>query len=275
MKYTGEKVLIIGGTSGLGLALARDLKRRDALVTITTRNISTVEKETKEEFEILPLDITNQESVDSLPVDFKIVFCCAGFSIPSLAIEIEMEKTEAMVNCNFLGPVRIYRKFLKSVTPANRKSLVLISSTLGLHSFTGYGTYSPTKAALSSFFESVYDESDILGLDMYIYYVSTITSRGFHEEQKIKSEITKKIEGSSVSKAASPENRARRLLDEIPKRRIIYSDFITRLFSKSTEIHTVADVLSYLIAPFFWILFKVYAAHTTRKYYVRRHFKQE
>ncbi|KAI5190044.1 3-dehydrosphinganine reductase [Nematocida minor] len=266
MHYEGKKVLIVGGSSGLGLALAKDLKDKKALVTITSRSPSTL-SEFVPEFSTHPVDITEQSSVDAIPSDFDLIFCCAGFATPSLAREIEVQKMEKIMNCNFFGSVRVYLHFLKHVTHEKRKSLVFISSTLGLHSFTGYGMYSPSKSALSSFYESVYDESSILGLDLYIYYVSTIQSNGFITEQKTKPEITKKIEGSSISKMSLPENRARTLLNAMPKSRIIYSDFVTRLFSKSAEINTLSDVLAYFLSPFFWICFKLFAAYTTRKHY--------
>lgn len=270
MKYKGKKILIIGGTSGLGKALAKDLKKRGSAVTISSRDAFKIEEHLKSQYKTLSLDITDQKSVDRIPNYFDAIFCCAGFAIPSLADKIEIDKIEEMIKCNFLGPVRVYMHLLKSVSPEKRKGLVFISSTLGLHSFTGYGMYSPSKSALSSFYEAVYDESSLLGLDLYIYYVSTIRSKGFDEEQKIKPEITKRIEGSSINDSALPENRAKRLLDEMKKNRIIYSDFITRLFSKSVEIRSITDVLAYLISPLFWVLFRLFAYHSTAKYYRNR-----
>lgn len=270
MYYKGKKILIIGGSSGLGLELANDLKKRGSRVTITSRTLSTITR-LKKRFGILSVDITDSASVSNLPTDFDLIFCCAGFAIPSLATDISTETMQKILECNFLGPVRVYNHFLQAITLENRKSLVFISSTLALHSFSGYAMYAPSKAALSSFYKSVYDESLLLGMNLYIYYVSTIQSPGFTEEQKHKPVHTMKIEGSSVNESSLPENRAKTLLDAIPSNTIVYSDFVTRLFSKFVEINSLLDVVAYFLSPFFSLGFKLFSRYITRKYYPHLH----
>jgi len=68
---------------------------------------------------------------------------------------------------------------------------------------------------------------------IHIYFVSTINSEGFLEEQKTKPEITMKIEGSESSDS-SLESRAISLLKEIEKGQFhITSDFSTDIFRVS------------------------------------------
>ncbi|KAI5134661.1 3-dehydrosphinganine reductase [Nematocida ausubeli] len=264
--YPGKRILIIGGSSGLGLSLAKDAKSRGCKVTITARSLSSMEALQKE-YALLSVDITDEKSVASIPTDFDMIFCCAGYALPSLAKDIEILQVERQLNCNFLGPVRVYLHFLQSASLKHRKHLVLIASTLALHSFGGYGMYAPSKAALSSFYEAVECESSMQGLDLSIYYVSTIQSPGFIEEQKHKPLFTKKIEGSSMGTDSLPDNRAKHLLDSLPSTRIVYSDFITRLFSKSAHICSLADIFAVIIAPVFWLGFKIFSYYMTHKYY--------
>ncbi|KAH9386138.1 3-dehydrosphinganine reductase [Nematocida major] len=262
--YAGKAVLVIGGSSGLGLALAKEIKRRGGIVTISSRSISKLEQY-KPEYKVTAIDITEEKSVRKISTEFDMVFCCPGFAVPSSAQDISAEVTEKIMKCNFFGAVRVYSHFLKAVSETNRKSLVFVASTLALHAFSGYGMYAPSKAALSSFYEAVHEESAILGLDTYIYYVSTILSPGFEEEEKIKPVATKKIEGASRTLSARPENRARTLLDEMRCNRVIYSDFVTRMFSKASDIRSVSDVLAWIAAPLFWCAFKLYCTYIIRR----------
>ncbi|OAG29457.1 3-dehydrosphinganine reductase [Nematocida displodere] len=254
--YEQKSVLVVGGSSGLGLALAHELKRRGAEVTITSRTKKTLTTlKRKFGFKTAVVDVTSDESVASLSTEYDMVFCCNGLSIPSTVHDLDMSKMYACMDTNFYGVVRVYLHLLHGSSPGCGKRLVLVSSTLGLHSFAGYGAYSPSKAALRSFYESVWMESSQAGLDLSIYYVSTINSPGLEQENQTKPEVTKRIEGSSYGRGADPKNRAETLLNALPAP-IVVSDAITRFFLHSTEIHTLADYFTWRVAPLFWFIFQ-------------------
>ncbi|EIJ89643.1 3-dehydrosphinganine reductase [Nematocida parisii] len=264
--YAGKRILIIGGSSGLGLSVAKYAKSRGGIVTITSRSLSKISP-LRSEYSTLSVDITKAESVSALPTNFDIIMCCAGYARPSYARDITIKEAQSHLDCNFLGAVRVYLHFLNSVSAKSRKKLVFVASTLALRSFGGYGMYAPSKSALSSFYESVHTESSIHGLDLCIYYVSTIQSPGFEIEQEHKPLFTKKIEGSSLGADSIPESRAKTLLDALPTEGIIYSDFITCLFSKSSDINSFQDFLAWIASPFFWMIFKMFESYTVKKYY--------
>ncbi|KAI5188605.1 3-dehydrosphinganine reductase [Nematocida sp. AWRm77] len=272
--YFGKHALVIGGSSGLGLSLAHSLQRRGASVTITSRDkkiLQTLKK--KNGFGTLQIDVTQDASVKKIPLDYDFIFCCAGFSIPSLAEDITVEKIHACMETNFYGTVRVFLHFYRhmNMKPVGPKKLVFVSSTLGLHSFTGYGAYAPSKASLSSFYESVKDEASLRGLSLAIYYVSTINSPGLEKEDKIKPHITKVIEGQSRGPSSSCENRADTLLNMLPYRSIIVSDTITQLFMQSTNITSLSDYLAWRVAPLFWIGFRHFTKYHVSKELAPKH----
>lgn len=263
----GKRILIVGGSSGLGLALAVELKRRKADVTITSRSNTALGKlQSRHGFKALAVDVTCAKSVAGLPFDFDWIFSCAGFSRPCALLDVAIESLKSTMETNFYGAVLLYMHFMKEVSPERRRKFVFVSSTLGLHSFTGYATYSPSKCALRSFFESVRVEARMHGMDTYIYYVSTINSPGLEKEDESKPEATKMIEGSSRGEASDPRRRALALLRGMEHSDVIVSDFTTRLFLHSTDILSLADLFAWIIAPFFWILFKIFAEYQTRRY---------
>ncbi|KAI5171300.1 3-dehydrosphinganine reductase [Nematocida sp. LUAm3] len=264
--YIGTTALVIGGTSGLGLALANDLRKRGATVTITSRDKKRL-KPFEKEYQTLIADITDKKSISKITAEYNFVFCCPGFAIPSLASELTLEKIKQCMETNFYGTVRVILHFLNKASTKKRTRFVMISSTLGLHSFCGYGAYSPSKSALKSFYESIYMEASLFGLDLSIYYCSTIRSPGFEKEEKIKPEVTKKIEGQSYGPSSSPENRAKVLLDALPSQNIICSDFITRFFMQSTEITSFYDYLIWRVSPVFYYFFKKLSMHHVSRFF--------
>jgi len=269
--YRRKRVLVAGGSSGLGLAIATELKRRGATVTVTSRKKDELSKlKKKHGFGVVQLDVTDPESVAKTPVGFDYVFSCAGYSKPGLAQDLKIEDMKSMMETNFYGSVLLYMQFLKSASPEKRKAFVFISSTLGLHSFTGYAAYAPSKSALRSFFESVKDESELRGLDLYIYYVSTIKSPGLENEDRTKPSATFSIEGSSRGSSSAPEARAISLLSGMESSSVVTSDFTTRLFLHASDVSSAPDLISWLISPVFWKCFRLFSFYHTKRFHEKQ-----
>jgi 3-dehydrosphinganine reductase len=89
--------------------------------------------------------------------------------------------------------------------------IVFVSSTLGLMGMIGYSQYSPTKFALRGLAECLRQELLPHKIDVSIYFVGTINSPGFIEENKSKPEITKILEEGDITDT-SPQSRAKKLI---------------------------------------------------------------
>lgn len=60
--------------------------------------------------------------------------------------------------------------------------IVFVSSMLGLLSFTGYSTYSPTKYALRGLADTLRNELKRYNIDVHIFFPGNIDSPGFVTE---------------------------------------------------------------------------------------------
>ncbi|KGG50299.1 3-ketosphinganine reductase [Mitosporidium daphniae] len=245
---------ITGGSNGLGLAIAMELSKRGAHITIVARDsqklseaIDTIKNVAKypdaQKFSFISANVTDAkagqvafESANSSPeigpVDW--VFTCAGAAIPGFFKDQIANDFERGIALNYLGTLYTLKAAVKCWKGANghisKKKIVIISSTLALTGLVGYSQYVPSKYATKGLAEVLRQELAQDGVEVHIYFVSTILSPGYAQEQLTKPEITKAIEGSTTGEEdASPENRAKTLLHGIinENRFMIASDWST------------------------------------------------
>src|SRR5438552_11052023 len=112
----GSKIaLVTGASSGIGEATAERLATAGYKVYGTSRRAA---KASERSFELLPLDVTSDESVEAtirvvLRAEGRIDLLVnnAGFSVaPAGAEESSIEQARSIFDTNFFGSVRIDRK---------------------------------------------------------------------------------------------------------------------------------------------------------------------
>lgn len=153
-----KKIIITGGTKGLGLAMARKFIKEGAKVIITGRNLSATEKVANEiGCEFLSLNLEDIHSIsDFVGHATKIlggIDCLvnnAGISLHEKTFfDVTPETFEAQFHTNLEGPFFLTQEVVKYKTQNDRKGDILfISSETG---FTAdIRPYGLTKAAMNS-----------------------------------------------------------------------------------------------------------------------------
>ncbi|MHA2027979.1 MAG: SDR family oxidoreductase [Candidatus Kariarchaeaceae archaeon] len=154
------KVLITGGTSGLGKALAIALDRMGAKVAIIARNM----KKLDEMKNLFPNIITIQGDVSDKSEIYKIsgnvlghlggidiLVNNASYLGPTplkLLIDTECEELSEVLETNLLGPFRLTKAVLSSMILQNKGLIVNISSDAAVSPYETWGSYSISKAGL-------------------------------------------------------------------------------------------------------------------------------
>jgi short-subunit dehydrogenase len=161
--WQNKRALILGGSSGLGRALAASLATRGARVAIAARGQEALDKTVAElsapsdEIFAVRADITNAADVERLHialherwhgVDF--VAHCAGRSMRGDAITTDPEKFQELWELNFLSAVRIAQAFTPDLLHT-RGHLVLVSSLAGKCAPRYLGAYPASKFPLTAF----------------------------------------------------------------------------------------------------------------------------
>lgn len=250
--YKDKKILILGGSSGLGLSLARLFKDKGANVTIAARNPTKFQNE----FLTESINICDLDSFPNRTSIYDFIFCCAGMSKPGYFKNLKPSDYENMMKLNYLGTINtLYHHYKNNKRPF---SFIMISSTVSFFTFPGYSAYSPSKAALKNFYDSVFYEIKNENIDLYIYHVTSMKTPGFENENKIKPEVTKQIEGDN---GLSPEYAARMLVNGMNYQNEICSDFFTRIFKVRLDVDCVTDYLYALAAILLYPVARLYVRY--------------
>lgn len=155
-----KKILITGGTSGLGKALAQDFYRLGATVAIIARNADGLARVQKENPEIRTIqgDISKQyeihriyaESIEKLGgVDILVNNASTLGATPlRLLLDEECEDFAHVLETNLIGPFRLTKLIAPSMILQRSGLIINISSDAAVQNYPAWGAYSISKSAL-------------------------------------------------------------------------------------------------------------------------------
>lgn len=168
--FKNKVVLITGGSSGIGLALARAFAQAGAHVVITGRQVGKLEEAVQllaaEGYAVVPVvaDVTQKAECELMVSaalarfgKLDILVNNAGISMRALFAQLDLEVLHRLMNTNFWGAVYATKAALPQIR-ANKGSIVNVSSVAGLRPIPGRTGYSASKAALQAFMDSLRTE---------------------------------------------------------------------------------------------------------------------
>ncbi len=158
-KLEGKIALITGGTSGIGLATAKQFVKEGAFVFITGRRegeLAAAVKDIERNVTGIQGDVSNLDDLDRLFAQIKrektkldIVFANAGVAKYSALGNITEELYDSIFNINVKGLLFTVQKALPLLPDG--ASIILNSSIVGSKGLSSNSVYSATKAAVRSF----------------------------------------------------------------------------------------------------------------------------
>ncbi|WP_438966688.1 SDR family oxidoreductase [Flavobacterium sp.] len=159
MKQSKQIVLITGGGSGIGLALAQKFLANNNTVIITGRNLVKLEKVKQENPKIhfYQSDVTDDAEVRMLADDIQEKFDGLDILINNAGImnlvdagneSNDLHKQMQEIEINYNSPIRLLHYFLPQLKNSENAALVNVSSGLAYVTFSQAPVYSGTKSAL-------------------------------------------------------------------------------------------------------------------------------
>jgi uncharacterized oxidoreductase len=198
MKLENRTVLITGGTSGIGLELAKQLLERANTVIVTGRDPERLDaaKRALPAVHVFKSDVSNPQAITALhelllaqfPALDTLVNNAGIMRNLNLSQDRDLNDVTREIEINLSGPVRMVQQFLPHLLTRNGALLVNISSGLAFIPFPASPVYCATKAAIHSFTQSLraqLDGTSVTVIELAPPAVETPLLRGeFADEMK-------------------------------------------------------------------------------------------
>ena len=170
MKYDwkGKVVLITGASSGIGRALALEWGRRGARLALTARRGEELLRLGEEieraggEALASPADVRDPEAMKEVAEHVRkrwgridVLVANAGMSSTTAGTRLNAGEVGDVISVNVLGVVNSVAAVLPPMLERGAGHLVAISSLASYRGMPKSGAYSASKAAVSTFFESL------------------------------------------------------------------------------------------------------------------------
>jgi len=164
-EFKGLRVAVTGGTSGLGLALVRELASKGARVAFVARTRERVEQVARENpgAHGIVADVGKKE--DIYPTAIQITGELGGLDVlinnasvlgPTplrLLSDTECEDLEEVFSANLFGPFRLTKALMGALAASAREGrgavVVNVISDAGISAYPHWGAYGSSKAALN------------------------------------------------------------------------------------------------------------------------------
>ncbi|MFV3130487.1 SDR family NAD(P)-dependent oxidoreductase [Niveispirillum sp. KHB5.9] len=239
--YAGQVVWIVGASSGIGAALARELGARGAVLALSARRKDELEKlraEVGPQHKVFVLDLTDTDTTlrtaQAVRATFgridRVVFLAAAY-VPMKMDALDLAVTKAIVDINLTAAFNLVQAVLRVLKPqATKGQIALCGSVAGFIGLPGGQPYSATKAAITNLAESLHAEfRDVIDIKLI--------SPGF-----VRTPLTDK-NNFDMPMIIEPEQAAKEIADGLLSRR-----FEIHFPKRFTTLLKVLQVLPYSLS---------------------------
>lgn len=251
-------VVVTGGTSGIGKAIAIAYAKRKARVVVSGRNEEAL-RQTEQELKQFTSDVWTVKGDVSIEADCKrlvdetiqhfggidVLVNNAGISMRALFSEVDVQVIKKVMDINFWGTVYCTRYAMPYLLKS-RGTVVGISSIAGIKGLPARSGYSASKFAMNGFLEALRIENLKTGVHVLIccpgFTASNIRNTALAKDGNVQGESPRDEE-----KMMQPEEVAERMIRAIAAK-------------KANLILTTQGKLTYFVNKFFprWLDKQVY-----------------
>ena len=176
--WQGRRVWLVGASSGIGAALARELARRGARLALTARReepLQALAAETGGTALVLPCDVTDSGAVERAQrriLDawggIDLVVWLAGTYAPMRAHQFDLAAALETLEANFASVYRGLAAVLPTLLAQGSGGLALVSSVAGYRGLPKSLAYGPTKAAMINLAETLWLDLHPRGIGVWL-----------------------------------------------------------------------------------------------------------
>jgi len=261
----GKIVLVTGGSSGIGLAVARLLAASGAHVWLLARGedrlnlalseVQAAGRGSDQRFGVIPADVSDERQVREAIARMNaeaglpdLVINSAGITYPGYVQDLDLSIFRAMMEVNYFGTVYVTKAVLPGMMERGSGYIVNIASLAGLIGVFGYTAYGASKFAVRGFTDALRAEVKPFGIGVSIVYPPDTDTPQLAYENQFKPAETKAL--SSMNSVLPPETVAEAILDGVARRRyMILPGFESKL---TYWLVSIAGTLAYPVVD--WLI---------------------
>jgi 3-oxoacyl-[acyl-carrier protein] reductase len=157
--FSGQRVLVVGGSSGIGNGIAHAFRDRGALVhvwgTRERADYSPAEGSDLKDLGYDRVDVSDPEAIDSAPIPFaglEVLVLCQG-TVAYQRGEFERDGWDTVMAVNLDSVMHCASKFRSSLVHGG--SIIIVSSISGMKANIGNPAYAASKAGAISLTKSL------------------------------------------------------------------------------------------------------------------------
>ncbi|MBT2972090.1 MAG: SDR family NAD(P)-dependent oxidoreductase [Candidatus Thiodiazotropha sp. (ex Ctena orbiculata)] len=179
-----KRVWIIGASSGIGAALATQLKQEGARLAVSARREADLHKVAGEDALIMPLDVTHADSLkwirDELLIQWgriDMVVYCAGVYTPMRSWTFDLSVVREGLETNLQGAYNLLDAILPCYLNQANGGICLLASVAGYTGLPKALAYGPGKAALINLAQILYTDLSAKGIGVYLVNPGFVDTR--------------------------------------------------------------------------------------------------
>lgn len=178
-----KKAIVVGGASGIGLALAEELMEKKYLVYIFDQKKPIFENNHYiDKFKFYPCQLLDQDYYDlkelSKDLEVDTLILTAGFGRVCEFDELSMTEIDHLIRVNALANIQIIKLFYTRISSSKNFYTAVMGSIAGLVSSPLFSVYAASKAAICRAIESINIELEMQGVSNRILNVSPGSIKG-------------------------------------------------------------------------------------------------
>lgn len=208
MDLKGKKILITGGTSGIGKKTAEMLVSRGAIVLVTGRSAIKVEK-VKKDLGVLALQFDlsltenigakAKESIAILGGSVDALINNAGLGVFGSIDELNIKDFQKVFNTNVFGLALLTKKIVANMKAQNQGTIINIGSSASVKGFKYGSIYSASKFALRGLSQCWQAELRPFNIRVCQVNPSEVTTAFAQENRKERQELDNKLAPEEIA----------------------------------------------------------------------------